>query len=183
MWFGCSSLCSRQQALVWFSTWWGSRWEERIRPDSILAWFTKSKTCVSCDSVPHWCQGRTQQPTHTWMGTFKGSSEAVKFLKFHGRAAEQREESPGKPSASPGPGAEPGTRPAARAAAAQIYLGSGVFYSQILVTTITFKWLLNGHYSISKQHWNEILIWKLWFLGPSTWIGWCQRPTDRISIP
>lgn len=73
------------------------------------------------------------------------SFEDVKFLKFCRRAAEQREERPGKPSAwragvtSPGPESTARPGPAARAAAARNYLGPDVFYSQNLVTTITFK--------------------------------------------
>lgn len=189
MWFGCSCLCSRQRPLVWFSTWWGERWEERIRPDSILAWFTKSKTCVLCNCLSLFAIGARKEglcspPTPEWavlrMWSFWSFAEEQ---QSRGRRAQANPQPGGQVWPAQAQRAQPGPGPAARAAAAQIYLGPDVFYSQNLVTTITFKWLLNGYCIISKQHWNEILIWKLWILGPSTWKGWCRRPTDRISIP
>lgn len=136
------------------------RWEERIRSDSILAWFTKSKTCVLCNCLSLFAIGARKEglcspPTPEWavlrMWSFSSFTEEQ---QSRGRRAQANPQPGGQVWPAQAQGAQPGTGPAARAATAWIYLGPGVFYSQNLVTTITFKLLLNGYYIISKQHWN-----------------------------
>lgn len=155
-------------------------------------------TATTCLSVCHYRQwGRSLLPNYIQLS--RGQSfEDVKFLQVPQKlAAEQREEIRVKTSAQraaltsldPEGTARQRHGPAAQGARARCsttsdttaYFGPCLFYNWNLVATITFK-LLSAHYVISKQHWNEIRIWKLWFLGPSTWKWWCQRPIYRISI-
>lgn len=86
MWFGCSCLCSRQRPLVWFSTWWGERWEERIRPDSMLAWFTKSKTCVLCNCLSLFATGRKDSAAHPHLSEQFWGCEVSEVLQKSSRA-------------------------------------------------------------------------------------------------
>lgn len=180
------------------------REEKTIRPDCILALFIKkSKTFISqqpaaylfvittseegacCPTTSNWAEGRALR---MWG-----------FCKFHrnwqqsrGRRSKSKPQPRGQVSLVWTQREQPGSRhrPTGQAARAQrsttsdtmAYFGLCLFYNWNLVATITFK-LRSAHYVISKQHWNEIHIWKLWFLGPSTWKWWCQRPIYRISIP